>query len=309
MRAFKALFPVCVAPAARTNISPARPAPPPLPNPHRGFLNSTSPAPSGLPFLQLTPCRYNSISFQPAPALPFGGVALWDPATAPSTGCPAGSAPLSVGAGCLLAVSNASGLAATGAPPLAPGKDVQHAHGFSASMHLDEVKFAGICGCCDNDAAAEGDHGATGLSTAASLGLPYASILACNTTAGAGKAAAPAGMVLLTADPAGCPAGWAPLGAPLAGRVVVGTPQFGVPARAFGGAPFPAAVPAYPDHEHDFVLDFDTTAAGIELVSGSGCGGYGGNAHVHTVGATTGGAPAPLEQLPLASVLGCVKAQ
>ena len=286
-----------------------RPSPPYAP-PHRGFLNATSPSPSGLPFLQLTPCRYNSISFQPAPALPFGGVALWDPATAPSTGCPAGSAPLGVGAGCLLAVSNASGLAATSAPPLAPGKDVPHAHGFSASMHLDEVKFAGICGCCDNDAAAAGDHGATGLSSEASLGLPYASILACNTTAGAGRAAAPAGMVLLTVDPAGCPAGWAPLAAPLAGRVVVGTPPFGVPARAFGGAPFPAGgAPAYPDHEHAFVLDFDTTAAGIELVSGSGCGGYGGNAHVHTVGATTGGAPAPLEQLPLASVLGCVKAQ
>jgi hypothetical protein len=116
-------------------------------------------------------------------------------------------------------------------------------------------------------------------------------------------------MVLLTVDPAGCPRGWAPLGAALAGRAVVGTPAFGVPARAFGGAPFPSAAPTYPGHEHSFVLDFSTTAAGIELASGSGCGGYGGNAHVHTEGATTGGAPAPQAQLPLAGVLGCVKAR
>ncbi len=234
---------------------------------------------------------------------------MWDPATAPSTGCPGGSAPLQAGAGYLLAVSNATGIAAAPAPPLAPGKDVQHAHGFSAGLHLDEVKFEGIGGCCDDDAASDGDHGASGLSTDASLGLPYASILTCNTTAGSGKAAAPDGMVLLTVDPAGCPAGWAPLGAPLAGRVVVGTPAFGVPARSFGGAPFPsgAAPPAFPDHEHTFVLDFDTSPAGIELVSGGGCGGYGGNAHVHSVGTTVGGAPPPPQQLPLAAVLGCVK--
>lgn len=275
-----------------------------------GFLNTTTAAPSGLPFLQLTPCRYNAISFQPAPSLPAGGVALWDPATTPSTGCPVGSAPLFAGAGRLLAVSNASGLAATPADSLAPGKDVPHAHGFQASMHLDEVKFVGIGGCCDDDAAADGDHGVTGVTTAASLGLPYASVLACNTTAAGAKAAAPDAMVLLTVDPSGCPAGWAPLGAPLAGRVVVGTPAFGVPARAFGGAPFASGgAPAYPDHEHAFVLDFDTTAAGIELASGSGCGGYGGNAHVHTVGSTTGGPAPPLQQLPLVAVLGCVKAQ
>jgi hypothetical protein len=39
------------------------------------------------------------------------------------------------------------------------------------------------------------------------------------------------------------------------------------------------------------------------------CGGYGGNAHVHTVGGTTGGPAPPLQQLPLVAVLGCVKTQ
>ena len=272
------------------------------------FLNTTAPATSGLPFVQLSACRYNSISFQPAPALPLGGVALWDPATAPSTGCPAGSAPLQAGAGYLLAVSNAAGLRASAAPPLQPGKDAPHAHGFAASLHLDEVKFLGIAGCCDNDAAADGDHGATGTTTPASLGLPYASILACNTTL-PGAPAAPPGMVLLTVDGAGCPSGWAPLGAALAGRLAVGTPAFGVPSRTWGGAPFAAgAPPAYPDHEHAFALQFDTYAAGVELASGSGAGGYGRSAHVATAGATTGGPVGADQQLPIVAVLGCVRA-
>ena len=273
-----------------------------------GFLNTTSPSPSGLPFLQLTACRYNSISFTPAPALPPGGVALWDPAAAPSTGCPAGSAPLQGGAGYLLSVSNATGLRTSSAAPLEPGKDIDHSHGFAASLHLDEVKFLGIGGCCDNDAAADGDHGASGMSSSASLNLPYASILACNVSAGIAVPVLPAGAVLLTVDGGGCPAGWVPLSGAFAGRMVVGTPAFGVPSRTWGGAAFPQSGPAWPDHEHSFVLDFSTYAAGIELASGSGAGGYGRNADVHTVGGTTGGAVGAAQQLPVVGILGCVVA-
>jgi len=84
------------------------------------FLNETSAAASGLPFVQLTACRYNALSFAPAPVLPAGGVALWDPSV--TTGCAAGSAPLDAASGRLLVVSNATGLATSAAPPLEPGQ-------------------------------------------------------------------------------------------------------------------------------------------------------------------------------------------
>jgi hypothetical protein len=87
------------------------------------FLNETSSTASGLPFVQLTVCRYNALSFAPAPVLPAGGVALWDPASGSGTGgCAAGSAPLDAASGRLLVVSNATGLAASAAPPLEPGQ-------------------------------------------------------------------------------------------------------------------------------------------------------------------------------------------
>jgi len=109
-----------------------------------GFVNGTSASTSGFPFVQLTCCRYNAISFQPAPSLPVGGVALWDPASA-TTGCPAGSAPLSAASGRLLVLSNASGLASNAAaPPLEPGKDIQHAHDFSVSISVDSINFLGM---------------------------------------------------------------------------------------------------------------------------------------------------------------------
>jgi hypothetical protein len=84
------------------------------------FLNETSAATSGLPFVQLTACRYNALSFAPAPVLPAGGVALWDPSV--TTGCAAGSAPLDAASGRLLVVSNSTGLATSAAPPLEPGQ-------------------------------------------------------------------------------------------------------------------------------------------------------------------------------------------
>ena len=110
-----------------------------------GFVNVSTQCPSGLPFVQLTACRYNSISFQPEPTLPIGGVSLWD---TPVTGCPALSAPMQQTFGRLLAVTNSSGIYTNpGAGSLQPGMDVVHGHDFSVSISLDGFDYDGIHGC------------------------------------------------------------------------------------------------------------------------------------------------------------------
>ncbi len=268
-----------------------------------GFLNSTTASSSGFPLVQLTACRYNAISFQPAPTLPASAIALWDPATA-TTGCPAGSAPLTGANGRLLVLSNATGLATNpGAAPLTPGQDMQHTHAFSAPISLDGINYLGIHGCCDNDVAASGSASASGTTSPASLGLPYQSILACNTTAAA-PLAAPLGMLLLTVDPAGCPSGWAPSG--YAGNALVATPPYGVPGSVWGGStPLSPATDPYPAHApHTFSLQVDLYPAGVELATQGG-GSYGRAESLVAQGATAAAVVAAEEQLPLAFVLAC----
>jgi len=243
--------------------------------PPLGFLNSTGAAPSGFPLAQLTACRFSALSLQPPPALPAGGVALWD-AAAQAGGCPAGaSAPLTTGDGRLLALSAARGWAAGAAPPLEPGRDVPHAHAFAASISLETTDYAGIAGCCDDDPTSDGEKSAAGATAAASAGLPYLAVLACNTTAG-GALAAPRGFVFLSVSGDPCPAGWAPLGADLAGRFPVGTPPFGVPSKVFGGAPLAGLDAGWvPAHTHSFELRVQTGGAGVALDTGCCAHGYG----------------------------------
>ncbi len=113
------------------------------------FLNLSLPSASGLPFLQLTACRFNVLSLQPAPSLPAGGISFWDPA-ATAAGCPEGSEPLQAAGGRLLALGASTGWALSNASePLHPGQDVAHSHGFSASVSLGSTDLAGIDGCCE----------------------------------------------------------------------------------------------------------------------------------------------------------------
>ena len=173
------------------------------------------------------------------------------------------------------------------------------------SIHLDSVDFVGIHGCCDSDPAQDGAQTASGTSSAASLGLPYLALLACNASAGPAAPALPAGMLLLTAAPAGCPQGWAPLGGALAGRAVVATPPFGIPGRAWGGGGV-ALTPAapYPAHAHDFSVGVSLYAAGVELAS-SGGGSYGRKGDFQAQGSTAGAVVGAAQQLPLALLLAC----
>jgi hypothetical protein len=269
-----------------------------------GFLNQTAPETSGFPFVQLTPCRWSGILN--APTYGAGSIILWDPAvTQPSGGCPASSLPLPAAlSGRLMLLSNTTLSYNPAVPSLEPGKDVEHAHSFSASVNLDDLSFDGIAGCCDHDPAKEGQASMSGTSSSSSLGLPYVSVLLCNVTEDA-PSNLPADLLLLTTL-SSCPAGWVPLADSLSGRMVVGTPSFGIPSRTFGGAPFRNTSTAYPAHAGAaFELDFDSTPAGVALLSGSGSGGYGKQGHFHTVSQLDGSVVALQEQLPLLGVLAC----
>lgn len=272
------------------------------------WLNATAAAPSGYPFVQLTACRYSALSLQPPPVLPPLSLAMWDPQTV-TTGCPAGSDPFQTGSGRVLGAANSSGPASVNAAPaLMPGSDVQHAHTYNVSITLPTTDFVGIDGCCDNDPTSDGTKTAEMVSGLAGNGLPHFSILSCsigNTSASAPQV--PTGFVLFTE--AGCPAGWVPLDSSLSGRLIVATPQYGVPQRTFGGPPIPYNVSAWsgPDHVHDFELSIETVPAGIGLDTGCCAHGYG---SAGTYQATGQLAPSvAVEQtLPLVLVQACVAA-
>jgi hypothetical protein len=303
------------------------------PQPALGFLNSTAPAPSGYPFLQLTPCRYNTLSLQPAPVLPPGGLALFDPSTA-TAGCPAGFDPVDpAAAGRILAVAAAAaaanGSGTVSAPwqplgnpsPLAPGQDVGHAHSYTATLTLGETDFVGIDGCCDNDPTSDGDKTGSFVSGDSPTSLPTLSILACAANASSPVTpAVPAGFVLLVPVPPTptspiCPPGWVPLPSAVAGRVAVGTPAFGLPNRTFGGPPLPplplpASPAAWPGpvHTHAYVFSVETTPAGIGLDSGCCAKGYGASGTFGVGGDLEAALDGGMAQtLPLALMPACVQ--
>jgi hypothetical protein len=269
------------------------------------FFNGTTASTSGFPFVQLTACRYNTVSFKPAPVLPIGGISLWDPASA-SSGCPADSAPLQQGSGRLLVLSNSSGTAVNpGVAPLEPGKDLEHEHPFSVSISLDSINYEGIHGCCNNDPAQNGVTTASGTASAASLSLPYIAMLACQVNASGAALALPDGMLFLTVDPSGCPADWAP--SAFGGRALVATPSFGIPGKVFGGGSLITPANPYPSHApHAFEVQVSLQAASIELVTGSG-GDYGRREDFLASGSTTAAAVPTEQELPLIQVLACAR--
>ena len=277
------------------------------------FLNESAPSPSGLPFLQLTACRFSALSLQPPPVLPVGGLALWDPASAPS-GCPAGSAPVDALGGRALAVGSTPGWALSEGSALHPGaSDMPHAHAFSASISLESTEYVGIGGCCDDETTSSGSHSMTGATSDATLGLPDLTLLACNTTTASGDAVpiVPPGMVFLSLLGALCPTGWLPLPTPLSGRYVVATPAFGVPSSAWGGAPIPGLGAGFaPTHTHTFRVAIDVVAAGVALDSGCCAKGYGASGAYSAGGVTdaAGGEAATGLALPFAIVQACVQA-
>jgi hypothetical protein len=216
------------------------------------FLNKTGSAGSGYPFVQLTACRYNAVSLQPAPAIPVGAISLWD-ASSVKDGCPTNTEPLQAGAGRLLTLTDAPGYGIAGNPAaLEPGLDVTHDHSFNATITLSEFSYAGIDGCCNDSPVPAGSVGMTGVSSSTSTGLPQVAVLACNTTSAYPTPVLPAGALLLTTA-GGCPSGWVPLNGNAAGRVVVATPVYGVPGKAFGAARIPGLGEGWtPDHTHPF---------------------------------------------------------
>ncbi len=92
----------------------------------------------------------------------------------------------------------------------------------------------------------------------------------------------------------------------MAGRVVVATPQFGVPGKVFGGAPIPGLGQGWaPNHTHPFQISVATNPAGIFLISGCCAGGYGKSTTYEYQGTMGDGVSA---SLPLFLVQACVAA-
>ena len=90
----------------------------------------------------------------------------------------------------------------------------------------------------------------------------------------------------------------------MAGRIVVATPEFGVPSKIFGSpSPIPPALGWTPTHAHSFEVSVATNAAGIFLISGCCAGGYGKSTTYTSQGVTSTNVSSAL---PLYMVQACV---
>jgi len=275
--------------------------------PSGGFkVPNTGASPSGYPFVQLTACRYDAFSLEPAPVIPRGSLSLWDPAVS-SAGCPApNSTPLTAGAGRLLAVTEVPGSAPVGQGVLLPKQDVTHSHSYSASVVLKNINYAGIHGCCNKNPTAAGPVTYKGVSSEASTNLPYSSVLACESTEPDELTPQlPPGAVLMTRT-GSCPVGWVPIRSALAGRLVVGTPANGAAAVPFGGSRIPDLGSGWtPTHTHSYSISFDPEVASVALAVQKNKGSYGMKSKLTAKGNLNSD---PSHELPVFLVQGCVQA-
>lgn len=317
------------------------------PQPLIGYINLTLNGNSGYPFVQLTPCRYSSLSLQPPPILPMNTLTLWDPTTTIND-CPNGTIPIiNDGYGKLLVVSttlpnlnntyNYRNIGSTNG--IEPDQEIAHAHLYNATLNIDSTDFVGIDGCCDDDPTSDNPKTITNeITDGSTSNIPRISMLSCIVNTNGNNddnshtetkhneismenftISTPPNYVLLTMDPDGCPIGWNAIDISLSGRIIIGTPQYGIPLRTFGtnSIPFNTSWNG-PMHTHDFELSIDTVSAGIGLDSGCCAHGYGASGTYITNGITSANiqlAPnnnntnnwANEEIYPLFMVTGCVQ--
>lgn len=316
------------------------------PQPLVGYLNFTLNGVSGYPYVQLTPCRYSTLSLQPPPVLPLNSLTLWDPSTT-TNGCPNGTVPImDDGFGRLLVLSsmlptvnNYTYRTVGGTIPLEPDQEIAHAHLYNATISVTSTDFVGIDGCCDDDPTSDSSKTVTNMiSEGSTSNIPRISMLSCiidsdGTSTSDSRVSQPTepfnvstppNYVLLTVDPLGCPVGWEPIDLSYSGRIIIGTPSYGLPLRTFGTAenilPTNTSSSSWngPTHNHDFELSIDTVSAGIGLDSGCCAHGYGASGTYTTFGTTDNGIKiSPYNNntnnwanegtYPLLMIMGCVQ--
>jgi hypothetical protein len=228
---------------------------------------------SGYPFVQLPMCRYRGRHAQQSnatlPTASYGTVAYF---SSDVESCPEGWVPKDDLTGRIAAAGYSEGGPASNlAPPLASGEDRAHAHTYEATMTTNDVSFAGIEGCCNDEPAATGEYFIAGNASASSTGLPYIQILTCVNQQPTFAASMPPGALLF--QELQCPPGWT-LVTTISGRLVVSLPDGAAPGATFGGNVLPSAAPVNPMHAHGVEGYVPLPPASVMLDSGCCGDGY-----------------------------------
>lgn len=204
----------------------------------------------------------------PGDSLPRGAVSFFN-----QKRCPSGWAPLTDAAGrTLVPTVGSDPPAEKQGTPLDDSEDRAHGHQIDATLQPPSVHYAGIAGEANHGVASAASAPLAIKVSAASAGLPYVQLLACQKAADADPAqkAAPSGMLLFFTG-SDCPTGWLQAGLSQ-GRFLVGLPDSGTPGQTFGGKPLSAQ--EIRQHTHTLSGHLDTTSHGIELASSGAAGGY-----------------------------------
>ena len=145
---------------------------------------------------------------------------------------------------------------------LSNGEDRVHSHVMTATFQDSSVSLAGISGCCNSLATADGVTLA-GTAKPASSGIPYVQLTVCQKTGKPWPGGIPSGSSVFTSD--GCQDGSSEITTD-SGRLVVGLPQNSVNGKQFGSV--------NPSHSHGFSGVANVDTGGVALLSGCCTGGY-----------------------------------
>ena len=254
---------------------------------------TVEPASSGLPYLQLLPCRKDDPA-SPG-AVPSGVLLLTD-----NPSCETGEPPGGGLERLVVGVPEGAGApAAFGGDTLAA---VAHSHDVSGSINLGSHGIALLGGCCAGGYASAGNLAVDLQTEAASLEFPWLGLLACGTPllgAVPGPDAAPVGVVLF-ASGGECPAGFEPLAA-ARGRLLVGAELAGEVGLTVG-----TPLGDKEDRTHTHGVSLSVTLAYKSVSAADG-----GNHNGAENGTWTGGAQSPAEASGLGFIqrLACVKSK
>lgn len=185
--------------------------------------------------------------------------------------CPRGWSSFALAAGRFAMPTFRAQTQGTRGMPLAPGEDRTHAHTASVPFTVAAVSFAGAGGGNNGIGAATSVSVPLALG-AASTGVPYVQLLACekNDAAVAHAVPLPAGMRMFV-NASTCPTGFTqPLESQ--GRMPIGLPAGGMNGATWGGAPVGSSDSIR--HHHVTNAALMTHPFGIALASGCCGNGY-----------------------------------
>ena len=201
--------------------------------------------------------------------VPYGTIAFFDPSVGR---CPPSFMPFTQGEGrSLIGGYEDTGVVVSQTAPLASGEDRTHSHTYSFGLKVNDVSYAGVDGCCNNELSGSGVKPISGSVAASSSNVPYIQLLACVSQAATFDSNFPPTTLIF--NEVSCPPKFN-LTLDGAGRFIISNPENGVPGATVGGKSISPGGTNDPTHTHDFSGTVTTRSCEVGLASGCCADGY-----------------------------------